>query len=94
MRFFDFINLKIYSVWYIPHKPNPDDQVQIPNLDFDFISAERILLLIVFLILFIPLLKEQKDPQFEKQRRSILKLSAIAGALAILMKILKLVFSR
>lgn len=93
MRFFDVVQSEMLSVWFIPHHtPNSSRVFDSSNIDFDFVPIERILLLVLFLILFFPLLKERKNPELEKERRAILKLSAIAGALALLMRLMRLIF--
>lgn len=93
MRILDFIQSKMLAVWHIPHS-TPTQRNPLGGLTTDFLPLERILLLILFLILFYPPLKERDDPQLEKERKTILRLSAIAGALTLLMRFMRSRFAQ
>lgn len=59
----------------------------------DLVTIERILLLAIFLILFIPLVKRSENAESDKQKNAILKLSALAGVLAIAMRFIRMIYS-
>lgn len=72
-----------YAVNYIP---NTMEKIDLPKWAH-LITIERILFIFLFVILIRPLLKEQTDPELEKSRINLLRLSAIAGILAIVIRI-------
>lgn len=59
----------------------------------ELIPIERIVLLVIFLILFIPLTNKSENSHREKQRKTILTLSALAGILAIALRIFRVISS-
>ncbi|AGH94873.1 hypothetical protein A11Q_653 [Pseudobdellovibrio exovorus JSS] len=92
MSFFDFIQLKISSVWYIPQTvPNSlPDPVQAPMADYpDLIFLERSLIIFLFLILFIPYLKKHNSRHLEKKRKLTLKASTIVMASLVFLWMLR-----
>lgn len=58
----------------------------------ELVPVERVVLLVVFLILFLPLKNKSENAEREKQRRTILTLSALAGILAIAMRMIRVVY--
>lgn len=58
----------------------------------DLVPLERVLLLAIFLILFIPPAKRSENTELDKQKNAILKLSALAGTLAIAMRFIRMIY--
>lgn len=90
MSFLTLIIYQIFAVSYVPHSLNQVSPIELPHLPH-LISIERFLLLSLFIFLVRPLLREQKDPIMEKQRIDILKLSAFAGGLALVLHFYRVV---
>ncbi len=82
MNFLSLNMNQIFAVSYVPHSINQISPIELPHLPH-LISVERFLLLLLLIFLVRPLMREQKDPKMQKQRVHILRLSAIAGGLAL-----------
>lgn len=90
MKFLNFGMNQIFAVAYTPHSGNQLQSTELVKLPY-LVSIEKVLLILLFVILIKPLLKTQKDPQLEKQRIDILKLSTILGGLALIVHFYRLV---
>lgn len=66
----------MHVVWYIPHGPSISWAVW-PQIPIGIYLVKKILLFLLFLILIIPLLKEQSDPEVEKKRRATLRIAVV-----------------
>ena len=78
-----------YALSYVPLTGPNIQHVELPSFP-ELVHIEGLLFFILFVLLVKPLLKQRKDDNLEKERIQILKLSAIVGALAMILRFYRL----
>ena len=72
MKYLFFYIKQAYAVGYVVSRPL--SPAKLPSI-FELITTERILMLVLFVLVAKPLVREQKDPILEKERINIVILT-------------------